>query len=869
MKHLLIAALALTMLVPTAQDAHCQFWKKKSKKVEKKADKKEEKDKEYKKLMKDKHTTYKGLLTIHKFEKDNKILLEIPLSIEGKDLLLASTVSEISDNGDAVCGQKPHYPVHFRFAFNNHAAEMRLPTDLVMDSPEKNVQNALDISYIDAILTSFKIKAYTPDSTAVLVDATKFFTSEDEKRINPFDKYSHNTMGDFCKRSYSVKGDNCYVKEVKAFEKNITIKSTLTYRTSMSGMGFTFQKDKPVTVNVSRNIILLPEEPMRKRYADPRINIFTNYRNFYEGNSKSMEKKYFTNKWRLEPSDMDAWKAGKLVAPKQPIVFYIDSNYPESWKKWVKEGVEVWNMAFEKVGYKNAVEARYYPTKEEDPEFDPDNIKYSCLRYAPTPQANSMGPSWIDPRTGEIINASVYSFHNVAEILTQWRFIQTAQCDKSVRDVKLSEKTYGECLKYVISHEIGHCLGFMHNMCSSAAIPTDSLRSPSFTQKYGTTYSIMDYARFNYVAQPGDLERGVKLTPPTLGVYDYFSVKWLYSPIPEAKTCEEEIPVLDKWISEKSGDPIYRYGKQQLRINYDPTSQTEDLGDDVVKSSTYGIKNLNYIVKNLDNWLKDKDRDLTFRNKIYREMTSQYRRYMHHALWYLGGVYVNERKEGDAYHPYVAIPKKMRKGALMFLLKQINEEEQIDKFSNRSFLSLDIQRVQQNMNEFVFAAIMARIELVRFAALNVETKSELYSEKEYLNDIYKYIFKKTMRGQSLTEKEQKFQRIYINRMFTDAQLGVEKIGMFTSLTDEINIPADLSANFENNVALENDPTINRGFEFVRNIETDKIKANPTAYFEMLIKVKNLVRRMKNTGNSATRAHYELLLFKINKALDKQ
>ena len=247
-----------------------------------------------------------------------------------------------------------------------------------------------------------------------------------------------------------------------------------------------------------------------------------------------------------------------MLNPRNRLCFTWDNAFPESWRKYIKAGVEEWNAAFERIGFKNVVRAVDFPT--DDPEFDPDNLKYSCVRYSPSWVANAMGPSWTDPRTGEIVNASVYVYHNLLQLVQNWRFVQTAQADPDVRTITMPEELAGECIRYVIAHEVGHCLGFMHNMSASAAIPVDSLRSPSFTKEHGTTYSIMDYARNNYVAQPGDKERGVKLTPPRLGVYDYFSVKWLYSPLLDAKSSKEEVPVLDRWISEKSGDPVYRYG---------------------------------------------------------------------------------------------------------------------------------------------------------------------------------------------------------------------------------------------------------------------------------------------------------------------
>ena len=335
---------------------------------------------------------------------------------------------------------------------------------------------------------------------------------------------------------------------------------------------------------------------------------------------------------------------------------------PEKWKKPIKQGVEQWNLAFEKIGFKNAIKAIDFP--ENDPEFDPDNIKYSCVRYAPIGIKNAMGPSWFDPRTGEVLTASVYLYHDIMKLITEWRFIHTSPADSRVRTTNLPDDIMEDALRYVVTHEVGHCLSLMHNMAASEAIPVDSLRSPAYTQKYGTTMSVMDYARFNYVAQPGDKERGVKLTPPNLGKYDYFSIKWLYSPIYNAENAKGEIPILDKWISEKSGDPVYRYGKQQIGNLIDPSSVSEDLGNDKVKASEYGVKNLKYIMKNLNKWVGDEDKDFSFRTSIYKGILRQYQTYLFHVYGVLGGIYLNERYAGDALPSYEFVSREYQKASI-------------------------------------------------------------------------------------------------------------------------------------------------------------------------------------------------------------
>ena len=304
-----------------------------------------------------------------------------------------------------------------------------------------------------------------------------------------------------------------------------------------------------------------------------------------------------------------------MVEPAKPIVFYVDNALPAKWKKYIKLGIEDWQPAFEAIGFKNAIVARDFPT--DDPDFDPDDIRYSCFRYATTTVANAMGPSWTDPRSGEIIQASVYMYHDVLKLLHNWKFVQTAQVDPKARAAVFDEETMGASLRYVASHEIGHTLGLMHNMRASYSIPVDSLRSPAFTAKYGTTTSIMDYARNNYVAQPED--KNVRLIPPLLGVYDIFMIKLGYAPIYDAETPADEYATLNKWIQEKAGDPMYTYGEQQILGTLDPASQSESLGDDAVKASRYGIKNLRYIMDHLVEWSAIENRPYDQTSELYYE----------------------------------------------------------------------------------------------------------------------------------------------------------------------------------------------------------------------------------------------------------
>ena len=531
---LLLVALCGAMISPAVAK------KKNKKKASTEATtKKEKKETKYDKLFKDKKvTTAKGFITLHKL--DNKIYFELPIKVMNRDILLGSTIVETTDNQFGCVGEKSGDPFLIRFVQRDSTITLRR-VQAGQFSEDREIKKRLVSSTMPAIAETFEIKAYNNDSTAVVFDMTDYLLS-DKKNLSPFSPYSMmEMMGADISKDFEK--ESSFIQGVKGFEDNVSIRSLLTYKISVGMKGNYAVKKMPFTAVINRSFILLPEQPMRPRYADPRIGIFEHSVVEFASEGRGLRTRHIAHRWNLEPSDSAAYLRGELVEPKKPIVFYIDDTFPLSWNKYIHKGVEVWQKAFEKIGFKNAIIAKDFP--KDDPNFDPENIKYSCIRYAPSTVANAMGPSWIDPRSGEIINASVTVFHNIVQLVQYWRFLQTAPADEEVRDVVLREDLLGDCIAYVLSHEVGHTLSLMHNMAGSSSIPVESLRDPKFTQEFGTTYSIMDYARNNYIAQPGDKERGVRLTPPELGAYDYYAIAWLYSPIFEAKTAEEETVSVD------------------------------------------------------------------------------------------------------------------------------------------------------------------------------------------------------------------------------------------------------------------------------------------------------------------------------------
>ncbi|MCL2561228.1 MAG: zinc-dependent metalloprotease [Rikenellaceae bacterium] len=815
----------------------------------------------YETLLKDKHTTTEGMITMHDVK--GKLYFEFPIALLDREMLIGSTVTEISGNTHAVIGSKQLQPLlHVKFTRIGEYVQLRkISGDYTTDSLERNIVNAIEASNIGAIMRNMKIETYSPDSTAVVINMTDFFVDEN-KDLTPFDPYSLLTSSGYNRTTRFVK-NNSFLGKIKSFDDNVTIQSHLSYVYDLM-LGTTMvAKDVPFTAVVTRSIVLLDDQPgYRPRVGDYRMAIFPTGKYFFSEKDQGSREVYYSNRWNLEPSDPEAYLRGEKVEPRKPIVFYVDSNFPDKWKPHIHEGVEQWNELFETIGFKNAIIARDFPA--DDPEFDPDNIKYSCIRYAPINIANAMGPSWTDPRSGEIINASVYIYHDIVELLNRWIFVQTSQADHRVRTRNIPEDIIGDGLRYVTAHEIGHCLGYMHNMSSSAVIPVDSLRSPTFTQKYGTTMSIMDYARFNYVAQPGDFERGVKLTPPRFGPYDAFAVKWLYTAFPD-KTYDEETEILSRWIRESSADPVYRYGKQQGFV-LDPRSQAEDLGDDAMKASAYGIANLKYIMENFSRWVDADDHDFTYRQSIYNALINQYAMYIGHVYANIGGVYIQEMKEGDVGEKYQSVPKEIQREALAFILNQLSDMEWMENRELRQ--KLDFQGSMKDLVEgYVIGLILGNPERmsadvaqkVRFSATLAD---DPYTFTDCADDVYAFVWKSTMRGKKPTELEMRMQKAYVASYLTGSKLTTAP-GFNTRYFAESDfrefLPGARNAEFTES-------------EYVSAYGTSvspklfRLRPNESEYYGYLVKLRPLLKRAVRRSSGETRSHYELMLLNIENSI---
>lgn len=867
---LVMLAVALLLNGATAVDA---------KKKEKHREKKETVQKtQYQKLLDKpgKTTAEGGFVTLHKL--NGKLYAELPVKYLGRDVLLSSTIAETGNSRIATLGYKNTDPLHIRFCRLDSSVVIKTVNSLT--EGDKELATAIKRSYNEPFFKKYKIEAWGKDSASVVFEMTDIFMG-DEALLKPLvDKFSILDVKSTHKPAL------CALGNIKSFDDNATVESYLTYDYSINFMTSEVAKSK-ITVKVNRTLLLLPEELMKPRIADTRIGVFLTQKQNITMKHDGIEDYALANRWRLEPSDMEAWKAGKLVEPKKPILWYIDDAFPEDWKQPLKKSVTIWNKAFEKIGFKNVMQAVDFP--KDDPNFDPDNLKYSCIRYVPISVENAMGPSWVDPRTGEIINATVLVYNDVIKLINNWRFVQTAQLDPDVRCKKMPKRIVYESLAYVFAHEIGHTLGLMHNMSASSVFPVDSLRSASFTQKYGTTPSIMDYARFNYVAQPGD--KGVRLSPPDMGVYDEYAIKWLYSPIPGNLSVEEEAKVLEKWIDEKAGNPLYRYGRQQVYSRYDPSALEEDLGDDAVKAGEYGIKNLKYILKNLNNWIDD-DESTAHRQELYEAICSQYLRYLNNALINVGGIYLTEIKDGTPEKRWKPVDRKKQHEVLMWVIEQIKNSDWLDDKNLTQNFPLALNKsltMKGNIGRKIFG-------LDNKVLLCSHISNDPYTQREYYDDLFNAIWQNTEGKNRLTAGDKLLQRLSLQEMSKamkkitgkGASSLAEGASVYAPSVDEIALYGlDKTGTVERHIydltLLEEEkgrgfvstllkPSRNFGdksdFGLQSEINTDAIDES-SAYRAMMVdKIETLVRKRLFNAHPDDKAHYKSIILIINSLKNK-
>ncbi|MGE0439087.1 MAG: zinc-dependent metalloprotease [Gemmatimonadales bacterium] len=601
-----------------------------------------------------------GVFLVH--EVDDRYLFEVPVSLLGRDMLLVSRIAGVAPGmgGFLPAGVSVNEQVVRWERQGTRLLARKYSFDAVADDSLPIAQSVVANNFAP-ILGAFPIRAWNRDSSAIVIDVTDFFQG---------DTPAIGGLSPAQRRTYQVRRldpARSAILRVSSYPENVEVRHLQTFD---AGQPPAEAETATISLEMAQSLVLLPREPMRPRYADPRVGYFAINRVNYGLDEQKAATQTFIRRWRLEPKDPAAYARGELVEPIKPIVYYIDPATPAKWRPYVKQGVEDWKAAFETAGFRNAIVARDPPSKAEDPDWDPEDIRYSVVRWAASLTRNAQGPSTSDPRTGEIIESDIVWYHNHMRSYRNRLLLETGAANPAARTLDIPEDLMGETMRQVIAHEIGHALGLPHNMVASSAYPVDSLRNPGFARRMGVSPSVMDYARQNYIAQPGDGLRPLDFIRH-IGPYDHYSINWGYRALPQAPTPEAERPILHRWIMEKADDPMYHYLPQG--VSTDPRSQTEDMGDDPVKASRYAIANLKRVVPNLVAWTSTPGETYDDLDELHDELLGQWGTYVRHVTTLVGGQHQVTKSSDQAGTVFEPVARARQKEAVAWLAGEVFE----------------------------------------------------------------------------------------------------------------------------------------------------------------------------------------------------
>ena len=827
-----------------------------------KKEKKKEEDK-YTKFFKDKKVeTARGkFVTLHKI--DGNVYLELPTKYLGKELMMGAKVTSTTDPDYLAVGSMNSAPIVFRFEKQDSVIVMKAPNSIVYRrdaSPE--LQKALELNYRDQSVESFTPEVYKADSSAVVLKINSLVTES-----SPFFEIVPSQQGPF-KITSSRNSSLTFVRGLKSFDSNASVRVEMNFSVNASLMGvLTVAKDMPLTAEVTYTILPVEASNAIPRFADARVGYQTTRKVSFPDYLDQSEPVYLAHRWQLVPKDKKAYAKGQLTEPEKKIVFYLDSAFPASWQRPIREGVLRWNKAFEAAGFRNAIEVRDFP--KNDKQFDPDNLEYSCIRYIPNSQETIASSNWTDPRTGEIFSGNLTIYNNVEALMHKQRFIGTAAVDPQVRSSRLPQALFEESLSQLVTQEMGSVLGLLHNYAASASYTTDQLRSAKFTKESGLAPSILDGVTYNYLAQPSD--KGVRLINDQLGVYDLFAIDWGYRYFDLKGDPAAEAKELLSRVDKRAREPYLRYAPEQ-RYAVDPTVRTEDLGNDPIKTAELTMKNLAFIQSNLSKWITN-DPDSRKKKSLYLAIVQGYYLQLKNAMSLVGGVVCQESRLSTSLPRYQVVPKAKQREAFQWLLRQAKDfQGKADRnFERKGFI--DVSYYDQLLEFLVKDIYDLRSRII--IASQVDSKT--YSLGEYFDDLYQATFASTIAGKSPNHMERLMQIAFIDKSiagtvnprnatpgmpysFAGAPTSVGgKLISLTSTTDYSDALKSGRVNYGGG-----DPSAS----IYPMANVPALDTSEQYMYAALLKVRPLLeQRAASTTDRTLKAHYQTLAFKVAKLLD--